>query len=149
MSYCFLQLCNVLLSPTGMYHVILSDYRYVPCHTVTYRYVPCHTVTYRYVPCHTVIYRHVPCHTVIYRYIRRKIQVFELQISFENWECTKISLRQKVSSPESPKICLHQNFAFYSIHFIKSVIYTHTKGNDRVKSKKLCTQVSSVSLIMF
>ena len=30
---------------------------------------------------------------------------------------TKISLRQKVSSPESAKICLRQNFPFYSMWF--------------------------------
>ena len=29
-------------------------------------------------------------------------------------KCAKISLRQKVSSPESAKICLRQNFSFYS-----------------------------------
>ena len=44
----------------------------------------------------------------------RKIRVFELQIEFENWECAKISLCQKVPSPESAKICLRQNFSFYS-----------------------------------
>ena len=31
----------------------------------------------------------------------KKMRIFELQISFENWECAKISLRQKVSSSES------------------------------------------------
>ena len=36
---------------------------------------------------------------------------------FENWECAYISLRQKISSPESAKICLRQNFSFYSIQF--------------------------------
>ena len=43
-----------------------------------------------------------------------KIRVFKLQISFENWEYAKISLCQKVSRPESAKICLRQNFSFYS-----------------------------------
>ena len=45
----------------------------------------------------------------------RKIRVFELQITFRNSECAKMSLRQKVSSHESAKICLCQNFSFYSI----------------------------------
>ena len=40
----------------------------------------------------------------------RKIGVYELQISFDNWESAKISLRQKVSSPECAKISLRQNF---------------------------------------
>ena len=33
--------------------------------------------------------------------VEKKMRIFELQISFENWECAKISLRQKVSSSES------------------------------------------------
>ena len=46
--------------------------------------------------------------------VEKKIRVFEQQLSFENWECAKISLRQKVASPESAKISLRQNFSFYS-----------------------------------
>ena len=51
-------------------------------------------------------------------YSVKKIRGFELQVSFENWECAKISLLQKVSSPESAKICLRQNFSFYRIRII-------------------------------
>ena len=50
--------------------------------------------------------------------VEEKYEFLNYKYLFENWECAKtckISLRQKVSSPENAKICLRQNFSFYSI----------------------------------
>ena len=47
--------------------------------------------------------------------VGEKYEFLNYRFLFKNWECAKIRLRQKVSSPESAKICLRQNFSFYSI----------------------------------
>ena len=47
--------------------------------------------------------------------VEEKYEFLNYKYLFANWDCAKISLRQKVSSPENAKICLRQNFLFYSI----------------------------------